>query len=390
MNDKVDGLAPERSDDERIRELERELATAKRENWCYRKLLLIPSRIFFGKRLSIAIEEFGDEVRNAYDSAKEFDLIETVKGVFIRAPERGLKLIEAYAIWRARRYLLLILTAAAGSVGIFLAWTANKLLSSQNELIQTQNELAEATRRATLVFELTSIMEEISRTAATIDSDKTTETSNPGTLRHLNPLVSARIVTLSRSLRPYRSLDENGVIREKSLSPERAQLLLSLISAEVNLIEIIKNCDFSYADLAGSSIGPITILPEDIALNSLDVSHSDMSGSLLEGVVFTACNFFGADLSDARIYSSFWGADFQDADLRGAIFSYGTLERADFSRADLRYARFENDVGLNLCEWRDANIYGVFFEDSKAREIALKGGAVEVADDHWKRDLSKP
>lgn len=213
-----------------------------------------------------------------------------------------------------------------GVIGVMLAWQANSLLGKQNVLVEKQTFLAEAERRAALIYELTSILDEIDE-----ELDERKPEGNGLSDVVFSDRLSGRVVALSRSLRPYRYLDpESGELTDKSrpLSPERAQLLLSLIGANAALTDLrVKGADFSRADLRGAYL----------------------LGAKLPNQRFAFADFSGANLSAADLSSSdLRSARLVGANLSGATINEANLEDADLTGADLRDIKDlwfrENDI----------------------------------------------
>lgn len=161
-------------------------------------------------------------------------------------------------------------------LSLIVAYKANGLVQQQNQYIIEQNVLQESARRSALVFELSSILDEIDEELDDAGIEKGAiqtrgkndeagskpiegrprrrDIDNPPLYR-LSARLTGRIVALSRSLRPYRFLDDNGVLQEKSLSPERAQLLLSLMDSGIDMEEINHSAvTFNQADLRGADL----------------------------------------------------------------------------------------------------------------------------------------
>lgn len=285
------------------------------------------------------------------------------------------------------RFFSLQAVAAAGVgtfavLGVILAYQANILLARQNEKIDTQNELAEASRRATLIYELTSINERID---ALRKSDDTVL---------LPASLVGRTVALSRSLRPYYYLTPNAdqvsifgpafpgrgdrcgsrdakpnralvgelfgftllnsratALVDRPVSPERAQLLVTLISSNIaNFSELISNgLDLRYVDLRGAT------------LRGAQLSKSELQFADLSGANVFDSDFTSADISDGRLdCASALGGRFayvralrlsaREARLSNSDFSEAALHNADFERALIYKVNFTKAVlkGINL------------------------------------------
>ncbi|KZS42473.1 hypothetical protein AWE51_03255 [Aquimarina aggregata] len=94
------------------------------------------------------------------------------------------------------------------------------LFESQNKFIEQQSFLSEASRRSTQMIILGDIL-----------SDLNKELENKNNLQKtLSSTLVGRIISISSVMKPYLYL-ENGELIDKPLSPERGQLLISLIAA---------------------------------------------------------------------------------------------------------------------------------------------------------------
>lgn len=279
-------------------------------------------------------------------------------------------------------------TAAAGGLtlvtifGTLIAFQANSLLLNQNQKIDQQSFLIEAQRRAGLVTEFTSIMEQIEK-----EREKQTKSKSaafPVSLILAQSTVG-RIVALSRSYRPYRYLEidgdaegslipkvvnstsipekepesilssfKNRIMRvlgiatatetetatpsltKEALSPERGQLLITLVSSNVDLRRIVSSsADFSRSDLRNAVIIDIDL--NSINLNGSNLSDSDLLGSTLKssflsGVKFTRSCLNNVDFDGAMLYM----ADLGNTSLNGSyIPDPEQLSKVILTNADL-------------------------------------------------------
>lgn len=246
------------------------------------------------------------------------------------------------------------------------------LLYQQNKLIQAQNQLGEASRRSTLIAELTSILDhvdlEIGKQEELSSSKKNKEgqadprpTSDDGVNSErwvLSNRLAGRIIALSRSLRPYRNLDyvyswsyHNGhfesyyedVLRAWPLSPERGQLLISLLESRVEMKDMMRGADFSYADLRDTSI-----IFTDLSGAKLTGAH--FSGSLLRGTSLSWANLKEGNLSETNLDRT----NFTNADLRHASFVRAYLETAELegARVDMGWLdKYKKELGDRSDYW---------------------------------------
>jgi hypothetical protein len=275
-------------------------------------------------------------------------------------------------------------TIAAGAIGLIsllgllVALHANYLLALQNERLDQQTLLLEAQRRSGLVTEFTSLVEQIQS-----EREKLAANENPqATQLKLSEPTIGRVVALSRSYRPYLFLeiageadelliadvapskdlrrDESALSRfvnyaigsptvgdaerprmtKIALSPERGQLLIALVSAQIELASIAeKSADFTRSDLrranlssadlrnfllTRSSFVAADLLSADLSgafLGGADFSRACLSGVKIDGAMLDGANFEdtrldGAFISDPRLFS---GVQLKDADLKGLL-----------------------------------------------------------------------
>ncbi len=263
--------------------------------------------------------------------------------------ELFVKVFAWYSWMSFRRWVVTIFNTLfvsfAGLLGTVLLFNQNKLLARQNELLHRQNYrldqqtyLQEAGRRSSLIFLMGNLLD-------AIDRELKSDVGRPG-VRDLSPQIIGQIVALSNSLRPYRYLENDSLIA-REISPERGQLLLSLVHSEIDngsLARIFLTADFSYAELsdailAGEYLAGINLREADFSradlnganLSGTDLNRADLSSAILVGTLLTRANLSDTDLREAII---------QQTDLRGASL-YGTdLRGVDLTTSDWRGAYF--------------------------------------------------
>jgi len=276
--------------------------------------------------------------------------------------------------------------------------TQNERLLHQNQLIVEQNVLQESARRSALIFELSSILDEIDEEldAAHIEidaiktrgiKDEAGSQEIKGRLRRrdidnqslyrLSARLTGRIVALSRSLRPYRFLDDKGSLLDKALSPERAQLLLSLMDSGIDMEEINHSAvTFNKADLREAELS-------EFDFTHINLGQANLSGSNGSGVIFHYAKLEGSNFSN----TNFGSAKFNWSNLKKVDFSNANLAYADFDGADIENANFENSIlkGGNfnsVSNWENIVIKGANIKDIKNPppkfvDWALLNGAIE-------------
>jgi uncharacterized protein YjbI with pentapeptide repeats len=275
-----------------------------------------------------------------------------------------------------------------GALGLLLAWQANALLHSQNERLDVQTHLAEAQRRAGLIFELTSILDQV-------HIERDASRSNAGSMFSPSPELGARIVGLSRSLRPYyfvsySPIQRNGtssevkdaasiwtlltpfsqlmgpnspVLGPRPVSPERAQLLLTVAASHIDLFApSLRGATFAYADLSGNLI-------DNVSLTAVDLQGASFRNSKLKDVRFDKRQ--GVHLP-ARLDN----ADFTCASFANVFMYWAILDGAKFAHVEMRsfnltgrkskghYTRFPSidPIALSKADLTDANFDGVELE----------------------------
>lgn len=95
-------------------------------------------------------------------------------------------------------------------------------------------------------------------------------------------------------------------------------------------------------------------------LTGADFHGVDLSGAVLVGVELDSANFRGATAVGVSIRGSLEGADFQDADLTDAGFTYDPVTSIDFRGADLSGAGFLS-ASLTGADLTDATVFGTRF-----------------------------
>ncbi|MBR9846692.1 MAG: pentapeptide repeat-containing protein [Algicola sp.] len=330
------------------------------------------------------------------------------------------KLAAWYSWLKVRQWTVIIFQALfvsfGGLLGTLLLYNQNEIMTQQNERIDNQNELInaqnnrldqqtylqEADRRAALIFELTSILDEVdeemdgakyqleaSRTRYITQQGESIQSigrrerrRNRDTLEvyTLSDRLAGRIVSLTRSLRPYRYLNNDGILIRTPLSPEKGQLLTSLLDSGIDMEDLNHNngLDFSYSDLS------------KVQLENVNLIHSELKySSFVEASIFG--NFY---------YSKFDFSNFTKANLRGSIFgcsfvnsimTEADLSNCDFidsyfENTDLRYANLSNIKNWYNVPMTCVNIFGIKNAPSEFIEHALENGAVQIEkDEDWQQ-----
>ncbi|MBL7809344.1 MAG: pentapeptide repeat-containing protein [Saprospiraceae bacterium] len=272
------------------------------------------------------------------------------------------KIFAWYSWMSFRRWILMVFqmlfVGFGGILGTMLLYNQNKLLTQQNILLQSQNYrldqqtyLQEADRRSSLIFLMGNLLD-------AMDRELKNDVGKPG-VRDLSPQIIGRVVALSKSLRPYRYLESDSLV-SRELSPERGQLLVSIVNSQIDqttLRRIFQFSDFSSADLKGA------VLSGEF-LSSINLSRADLAGATLDETDLSQANLSGADLSDAI---------FARANLKDARFRQSTLVRAYLESADLSQANF---YGSDL---REASLVGALLKQTHFTGANLSGANLSGA-----------
>jgi uncharacterized protein YjbI with pentapeptide repeats len=286
------------------------------------------------------------------------------------------KVVFAWYSWmNFRRWVLTVFQTLfvgfGGLLGTVLLYNQNKLLLQQNEMLRHQSTrldqqtyLQEADRRSSLIFLMGNLLD-------AMDKELKEDLGQPG-VRDLSPQMIGRVVALSNSLRPYRFLESDSLVK-RELSPERGQLLISLINSQIDnrsLRKIFQFANFSFADLngavlSGEYLSGINLRSANLKnafldateLSQADLSHADLYGAILEGAILKRSNLSYADIRHTSLIS----VDMQEAFLSWANLSGSPLPTMNLLGATLDNAildsaivKNENWLAENLTLGRDS------------------------------------
>lgn len=213
--------------------------------------------------------------------------------------------------------LLLVFTLIPSLISIYI-------LYKQNGLIKTQNSLVEASRNSSYGFQLSAVFDAV---------DKAPKDANGKTVLRQNNI--GRIIGLTQSLKPYKILI-NGELTEKTYSPEKTQLLLFLLNANIkksSLNKVFSSADFSHCDLRNANLTKKYMVGinlknsnlENAELTSSNLNEADLSNTNLQHIQFSngsanEANFANANLQSAKITRTYLtGANFAGAKVAGAL-----------------------------------------------------------------------
>ena len=253
---------------------------------------------------------------------------------------------SASLAWRLSRIGMFAMLAALLPAMILLVQTfmlnkQNKLLSKQNWRLDQQTHLIEAERRGSLVFVMSSLMDEMVK-----------EKAQRGGI--LSEGLTARIISLTHSLRPYKFLEGDALIQQP-LSPEKGQLFVNLMESDISRSSkevILEKGNFSNTDLNGANIRLIN-------LGSSQLENSRLTNARVFNSNFTNLDGVGIDFSGSWIESS----SIKDSDISFASFKDCALLNANFSNSDLSKSDFANAI-LYKVDFSKANLQDVVFDNA--------------------------
>ena len=273
----------------------------------------------------------------------------------------------------------------------------NDLVTKQNKRLDQQTYLQEAERRSSLVFLFSNIMDAVDK--------EIKDDYKKDKVRNLSPQLVGRITALSTRLKPYRYLD-GDTLTAKSLSPERGQLLVSLLGSQLDTITMSKiyaKADFRYADLKDANLEDADL--KDANLRYADLRYADLIRANLKNADLVYADLKNAHLANAKLRDAFLiSADLRNADLRNTDLrsidlknvglSNVNFNHADLRGADLRYTNLKdaslidaNLRGANLmrANLRNANLVranlrDVFSRDADLSDANLTGANLRNAD----------
>lgn len=244
--------------------------------------------------------------------------------------------VKKAILWRLFFSPTVIAIATGGLLGyfsLFFMWKQTQLFNRQNELFELQNirieqqtHLIEADRRAAQMFIMGEVLSDINREL------EAPENSN----RILSSPLVGRIISLSRAMKPYRYLENDNLSEE--LSPERGQLLISLVESKMDstffIDEILAKCNFMKADLRDANL-------RNANLGRVNLMGANLSRTDLVGANLNKAKLYRANLSEANLFK---------VDLSGANLRRAKLIKAQLPGTDLTGVKFDksNLIGVNL------------------------------------------
>ncbi|WP_298426170.1 pentapeptide repeat-containing protein [uncultured Kordia sp.] len=229
-----------------------------------------------------------------------------------------------------------------------------EILGSQNNMIDQQIHIAEATRRSSQMIILDGILRDIN---IELNTGKKELSSN----------LTARIISLSHSIKPYKFFDYQIDSISKLLSPERSQLLYSISYNDLENSyvsnQLFKKTNFEYADLDRLDL-------KNKKLNNVNLRYASLKKTLLHKAELKKAILREAYIVNAGFPNAIMnGIDLrntylEDVNLSGAILTKANLENTIFKNLDLSKIDSLDNVRVGRYNW---------FQYVKDSMIAVKG-----------------
>lgn len=385
MDDNENWIDPETEIErlrERVAELERELTL--RRQWARFRLLRFFVQTYTTRPLYSSVSKLVEQL------AERNVERDTVKDV-LYATLRRLTRVGAITL------LIALAPLTMAVLQTYYLKKQNDKFDIQNERIEQQTFLQEAERRSSLVFLFDNVLDKIDEELRI----------NPGR-RELSPQLIGRIVALTKALKPYRYL-EGDTITSRMTSPERGQVLLSLLASKLHpntYDQIFVLADFSYSTLSNVNL-------DGAYLRNINLAHAVLESVSLTGADLRNANFEGAELTHAHVrltgpgarpahfdFANFHQAHLVDADFGGsyldfANFSEARLRNVTFQRAFLNQTKFDQALADTL-DFSEAIFYKTGFSKMSGSNpdaplvIRLADAQVDTASFRQLQGLSLP
>jgi len=157
-------------------------------------------------------------------------------------------------------------------------------------------------------------------------------------VRDLTPQLIGRISALSHRLNPYYYLEGDSLV-DVALSPERGQLLVTLIESKLDSTtyrELWTKSSFKHSDLEG-----VNFSGSD--LSNIELSGSNLSNAKLLNCKFNSSNLNFCDLNNINFYNSdLTNCQLANCTIQNGDFRYVDLTKANMSQSDLSNSLLSN------------------------------------------------
>lgn len=276
--------------------------------------------------------------------------------------KKDLKPGESKASFEALGWSIFSVGGGGGGAGILmvvltiitinLSRKSNQISEQTNKLLDRQVSIEEASRRAIISAEVSAILDQINHHQLEEKSSK-----------ELPSTIVARIAAASQMMYPYSQPDvgeDNGLPKE--YSPERTQLLLSLLQLKLSSWgKLLRTSDFSHVVIVNQQFSDVVSKSpyfsanfasstfEDLAFKYDTLVFANFSKAKMRNVSFYNCHFGGSEFSGSRIEncrvtsSNFRHCNFRAATIKsinidslqhsfdGACFDNATVDSAFYT-----------------------------------------------------------
>jgi uncharacterized protein YjbI with pentapeptide repeats len=256
-----------------------------------------------------------------------------------------------------------------GATSTYLIYRQGELLrkisTSQNAKVFMLAEMIQSSRSRSMSFVMNDILNKI---------DAEIRTHPTG---QLSDETIDRIVALCYSFQPYPHL-EGDSLSDRKLSPERGQLLQSLVLMKVDsgsLRRLALRAPFAGADLRGADLQDINFPQAD--LQGADLSNANLRGANLHGANLCESLLIRACLNDVILS----GANLKRADMEWAELNRAVLDSAQLDGVDLSNATLKS-ASLTKADLQWSDLSGVLLQEGNLTAAYLGGVKLTRANLH--------
>nr|WP_231389206.1 MULTISPECIES: pentapeptide repeat-containing protein [unclassified Aquimarina] len=167
-------------------------------------------------------------------------------------------------------------------------------------------------------------------------------------------------------MKPYRYIDD-GVLIDKPISPERGQLLFTLLKSDLGLEssqDILNSAEFRYTNLRKVNLG------RGVNLKYARLDYSDLTEAQMP-----AANMESCDLKEVRMSK----INLSDGNLKRARLHNANLQRAELLSVDFTNANLYG-VDLSGADLSEAILWGTKLENANLTDAILDNVIVDRQD----------
>ena len=173
---------------------------------------------------------------------------------------------------------VVLLGTMVGVATLMAAYMQVERLGAQNELLSAQNQMLDGQNDLLRQQSISGVF--AARLGSLLDA---VEKDRNGDGLNLSPGTTGRIAGLSRSLEPYRVAYDDGTASQWLVSPERGQLLLTLIGAGAQFASSNSpRLDFTQSDLSNATLA--SPVDQEFGLGTILLDGSDLRGATLRNL----------------------------------------------------------------------------------------------------------